>query len=352
MPTKIAFLDLSGGKKFNLDDVQQIDIADMIAKVRRDSGRTLHIRSETAFAYIGIVKYDSPVGYGVFALRDIPKDTDLFLYGGKLISADSVPESAATSAGAAYSLPVVGMPDQLLDAGEQGDIGSLCPHLPKPEALSQVVISEQQSEDIQYHNLTLAQTSVKGQMDVIFSARQFIPRGSVLGFSYGINYWVTREISPAVFTRQGDIMHDLKVLKPLICMHIEGEKEVGTSLHPKDVFVRVLQKAMHTMKPRSNLITLYDDARKVYLYVNKRMATLVTATTVSNQLYQFIQAKEITSRVESQKEQSDGKLLLNLSIFASNGTSRGPFRDVYVGLDPDEPAQEEVSIQDVLSQSR
>ncbi|MCL9682744.1 hypothetical protein [Legionella maioricensis] len=69
----IAFLDLTGGKEFNLADVKLLPLKEVVEQIKLDTGREIKINNKTALESIGIVKYDLPLDMHFLPIRILKK---------------------------------------------------------------------------------------------------------------------------------------------------------------------------------------------------------------------------------------------------------------------------------------
>lgn len=323
----IAFLDLTGGKDFDLTLVKQLTIDDMLTKIKEDTGRELRIRFEESLASIGIVKYDPPIGYALFANADIKKNQPLFYYGGEVVEENINNKST-------YILPLD--IDEIecgvkltLDAAHYGDLGALAMHLPDQNELDPMKI-EQQRDSVLSSNIS-RQTKMGDRVtehDVMFFADKATPRGTIFGYSYSLQYWTSHQMSPLLMAKNGNPIHDLKVHDPLICFkdyHGDGNLLYRYS-DIRDNF------------PESNELdfsfTIESNGDPFVVYLNKnsvgKILRQIELSGPSEKQFYIIAVKNISQEVQEALQRGENKINLRLSIFATKKNPQGPYADAYV----------------------
>ncbi|WP_412754939.1 hypothetical protein [Legionella donaldsonii] len=314
----IAFIELTGGKKFNIKNVSQRPLKEVLDQIKLDTGRQIIIKEESALACIGIVKYDAPLGYALFANKNIKKNQILFNYGGIEGNTKGLTTQYLLEVGAG----------QCLDAEHQGDLGSLCMHLFDPiqlQGMTPVKIDETQCKDIQFHNLRHEVIQTNYGVDKRFHAREDIPRGAILGFSYGYTYWFRQKVSPLLMSKNGNPIINLSVKEPLFCLRSENQLETGSIVYSKENLLYNFNRF------RNNKLCVFwpPEISQPVVYANNFIIQALLEKKSYSSVFVYIDVKDISLELKKALERGTNMIELPLSIYAEHGQV-GPFADCYL----------------------
>lgn len=186
------------------------------------------------------------IGYGLFALEDIPANTILFLYSGKVTSSKEFDKGDSY----AYTWGTVGqsIPKKCVSAKYSGNLSRFMQHLPidnerhkvflkqywekklSPELLASRNInldqfvnqmsapfhdyeldaitfkSDKYKAALATSNVRVCQIVINNTPVIVCVALYEIKRYEMLGYSYGKNYWMTAGIQPRFFTKEGALV--------------------------------------------------------------------------------------------------------------------------------------------------
>lgn len=175
-----------------------------------------------------ICKINNDVGYGIFALNDIPKDTVLCFYSGTLINSSKVKIESD------HAIEYYGLNASFSTKNYRG-IASFFQHLPSKlkfsnaKVFSQILQSMGQSVSesdlkindelysIEFHDKkvekSLATANIRceyvcynGIPVTLFVTDSQIKAGEQLGFNYGKDYWLSRNSVPELFNQSGAVI--------------------------------------------------------------------------------------------------------------------------------------------------
>jgi hypothetical protein len=204
----MKFLDLSKNPaaevELTLTQIQEL--------IQRETGRELRFSdpnlAQTYDSRFKLIKFPSPLGFAVAAAVDIPKGSLLFPYGGdtKKIAAAAKKPSDNTE-----YLFRTELPHGFLMEGQaqnHGDLGSLAIHLPNHEFLEQMDINATDQDKIQQENI--GNVCLDNDKPIIYHvALRDIKANTLLGFNYGMTYWIGRGVSPILFENDSFKVLDL-----------------------------------------------------------------------------------------------------------------------------------------------
>lgn len=304
---EIDFIDLSGGKKFDSNLVKKIPLERLQEKINNDTGRTLIIGNNCDISYVGIVKYDLPVGYAVFAAKDIKKGKYLFSYGGDLIKNED--EKKYSDSKYKYDF---------LDAKNHGDLGTLCMHLFKKHELDalNLQIDPEQYQSIQFENISLK----KAEDNIHFHTSTEIKKYSVIGLTYGQSHWYSQEISPILVTKDANLILDLELSNPQICFRDFLDKKNGTISYACEQIITGLK----SNKNNKNLYVLCGNKSMNIAprFFNLRSLDDLLLKSSFNNIFVFIKTRNFKSELDKALTASQKTILLPLSIYGV-----GPYSD-------------------------
>ena len=193
-----------------------------------------------------VCKMDDQVGHGLFASKDIPAGTVLFMYSGTIEAAKTYEKGDEYTYcwGSLNSNAI----EKIVSAKQAGGLSRFMQHLPqdqerhkkhlKQELLKQfnpVLIAERginldefveelmqqakdhELEDVKFHDLKMkeqlatgnvhvCQTVINGVPVIACVAEYDIKAGEQIGFSYGESYWKTAEKKPCYFLKDGNLI--------------------------------------------------------------------------------------------------------------------------------------------------
>lgn len=177
---------------------------------------------------IAICHINDQVGYGVFALSAIPKDTLLCFYSGTLKESQNLKTTEHCAIG------LWGM-NAIVSTESHRGISSFFQHLPSPLKVPDVrllhqilrmtgqVVSENAlrcedelysvtfSDDTVKRSLAMANLrkeyiNIDGIPVIVFVTNASVEAGDQLGFNYGYSYWSSRNTAPELFDNSGAIV--------------------------------------------------------------------------------------------------------------------------------------------------
>ena len=177
---------------------------------------------------LAICHINDKVGYGLFALADIPKDTVLFFYAG------TFKESQVKKAKGDHSIEYWGM-DAMVTTDSHRGIASFLQHFPSPlkfpdikqlqwilaqtgqnipeetlklqdELYSITFQNEEARRNLATENVRKEYINVDGDPVLVFVTNAAIHKGDQLGFNYGYTYWLGRNTVPEFFDKTGAII--------------------------------------------------------------------------------------------------------------------------------------------------
>lgn len=174
---------------------------------------------------LALYKINDQVGYGVIALNDIPKNTVLCSYAGRLIKIQRVKQND-------HAIDFHGL-DAILSTEQFRGIASFFQHLPTTKRfkdakqLSQVLrligqnVSERDlklndelystefldiEQSLATENVTREYICYEGIPVVLMVTNRTVKAGEQIGFNYGKNYWLSRGVVPEFFNVSGSVI--------------------------------------------------------------------------------------------------------------------------------------------------
>lgn len=202
----MKFLDLtqspSQEQDLPLEEIQNI--------IFSATGRTLEFEDQKLAAKYAelfkLIRLPDPIGFAVVANTFIPKGTVLCPYGGDSISRASLSENLEIE-----YLHTLWNADYAQQAKTRGDLGALFCHLPDEDFLIQVGIHQDDFKNVQKENMSVFIN--KNTNRLYFRAQEDISPGTLLGFSYGLTYWIEMKISPSLFSINNYSLLDITQLQ-------------------------------------------------------------------------------------------------------------------------------------------
>lgn len=191
---------------------------------------------------LAICAINDQVGYGVFALSDIPKDTVICFYSGSLKPHTQVKMSQD------HAIGCYGIRASYSTASHRG-IASFMQHLPTPlkfqdaKIFSNILRSMGQDvseADLKINDELYAIQFVNGEVResialenvrreyinynnvpiVLFVTDRLIRSGEQVGFNYGKDYWLSRNMVPELFDKMGRIISPDRYKRTFACLKL------------------------------------------------------------------------------------------------------------------------------------
>jgi hypothetical protein len=188
-------------------------------------------------------------GHGVFASKDIAKNTVVAIYGGTIINGDKV------SVEEDHALGFYGA-DMSVSTSQHRGIASFMQHLPEeprfenPGMLSralkmfgQEVSEEELKLNVEMYSTEFESAAIKsfvatenvgkeylnynGIPLIAVRTRRDVKEGEQLGFNYGFGYWLSRKITPEFFDRNGLRLSHSLYLRTFGRLNVDGFKYTG-----------------------------------------------------------------------------------------------------------------------------
>lgn len=193
---------------------QDLSLHEIQAIIQSDTKRTLIFEDpELAKQYdclFKLVRLPNPIGFAIVANQRIPKNTVLCPYGGetqsKLPLENNDDIEYLLSCTNQYTKEKISQ-----QARVHGDLGSLFAHLPNLEFLEQIGLSQQ--AEIQTSNIKVFYDFVnqhsKKTVRLFFISTQDIYPDTIIGFNYGMEYWIESKVSPNLFHRNKNTLIDI-----------------------------------------------------------------------------------------------------------------------------------------------
>lgn len=163
-----------------------------------------------------IVKMDNAVGYGVFALEDIPENSYLAFYTGPIVL-DEIKNPNKEDSAYCYSVgeSLDGQYLIQIDPKNHGNLGRFYQHLPNAKKTEQAnTISfedyqfvENKQNDIAVANCVLAGFQWNNSVVCVLKTIKLIKKGEIIGFDYG-EYWLGNHKHPCLFYKDGTLVND------------------------------------------------------------------------------------------------------------------------------------------------
>lgn len=189
-------------------------------------------------------KIDDQVGYGLVALRPIPKATVLCFYSGSWRTGDKV--TSAEDYGINYYES-----EYSVSTARHRGIASFCQHLPSMKifpdlktlqrvlAMTGQVVSEEQlklndemysisfedramAAQVATENLQLEYVIFDGKPWILLVTKQNVAAGELLGFNYGYQYWLSRQRVPELFDKTGKVIPESAYQRTFGRLYFEG----------------------------------------------------------------------------------------------------------------------------------
>ncbi len=330
----VTFLDLSGAKKFSSELAKRIPLSEMQAKIEEDTHRKITVQYPPGLEYIGIVKYDPPVGYSIYAIKNIPKGTSLFYYGG--VWKETKQARAHTKNN--YALGFQNNLDYYLDAEKEGDIGSLVMHLFNQN----ISVDKSYLDRIDKNQLHLAQFQninkkiIKDSNDItfkepskcIFFAERNIEKDEPLGFSYGMDYFLLLNESPIVMGKDGNSLN-VCVKYPVI--GLKNINRMGLGIEEMLTNKNEILSKYHFIKNKEKDYKLHIfSSEENLMYVNKTFLERALQSALENpstELIKYIPVRDISAELHEALDNKQDFLYLPLSIYAKKNEC-GNFPDL------------------------
>ncbi|OGT25222.1 MAG: hypothetical protein A3I77_05205 [Gammaproteobacteria bacterium RIFCSPLOWO2_02_FULL_42_14] len=162
----------------------------------------------TRFSLLKLVRFPDPIGFAIVANQDIKSGTVLCPYGGEITSQ---PASPAPCTDIDYLLTAIDKNETYQQqARNSGDLGALFAHLPDKEFLEHIGLDTKDYPKIQMANTTNILCPVNsGNYRFYMQSTCEIKKGTVIGFSYGWEYWAEKMISPVFFVNSTTEIFDM-----------------------------------------------------------------------------------------------------------------------------------------------
>lgn len=221
-----------------------------------------------------VICKNDPVGYGVFASNDIPKDTLLCFYSGTLINCDQVKIDTD------YAIEYYGLNTSFSTRYFRG-IASFFQHFPTalkcPDAkifsqwlqvMGQVVsendlklneelysvefLDKGIEQSLAIANVRCEYVCYNGNPVILFVTDSEIKAGEQIGFNYGKDYWLSRNLVPEFFNKSGGIIPYSSYRRTFAQLKLDGS-----------VFTGDLLPLVNQLETGKSQIELVDDNRKV-----------------------------------------------------------------------------------------
>lgn len=212
----MLFLDLTQTKPqerdLNLNQIKSIYF--------KATGRKLVFEdTELSLEYnrFKLVRYASPIGFILVANELIPANTLLCPYGGRQVS-----EKNALNENCEYTLNLGTI---IQDGSSEIDFGGLFVHLTDPQKMIDVFgVSRSDVTRFQGPNTKII---VLGNRIYHISTEDILP-GTILGFDYGIPYWMGRGASPLPFLRNSHSLTNFDNTTLNNSIAVFSDKETGS----------------------------------------------------------------------------------------------------------------------------
>lgn len=228
---------------------------------------------QSPYENLVLCKMDN-LGYGLFADKDIPKDTVIAIYAGTIISGEKVADQKDQA---------LAFHDANLSVSTQHSrgIASFMQHLPEkmripdPRVFSQILkmtgqnVSVEQLKlnvelystrftnpstlnDIATENVRKEYINYRGWPLIVMVANENIKKGDQLGFNYSYDYWFSRMLTPEFFYRTGQVVP-----------HESYQKTYGRLYFRDFTYTGDFQPLLDAVKEKKPFITLTDDKKNV-----------------------------------------------------------------------------------------
>jgi len=187
----MKFLDLTQSSSQELD----LPLEEIQRIILSSTGRALEFEDERLTAKYAelfkLIRLPDPIGFALVANTFIPKGTELCPYGGDTVSKASLSENLEIE-----YLYAPSNADYAQQAKTRGDLGALFCHLPDEDFLTRVGMHPDDFKNVQKENMSVF---INKDKRLYFCAKEDILPGTLMGFSYGLTYWMEMKISPALF---------------------------------------------------------------------------------------------------------------------------------------------------------
>lgn len=205
---------------------------------------------------MAICKINDKVGYGVFATDEIPKGAFVGIYTGAISNKTQKEIEQAT---APYAFAVKPKEEKglgvSLDAIEYGNITRFFQHLPleeeREDRLDQLITDfefkkPEQAREVATANLQQCMVTYYGIPVNVFQTIRAIHKNEQLGFSYGLEYWISCANCPSLFNKKGDVIPaDEYVINRIAEIVIENDSE-RIAVHTKALTNEMLEQYANT----------------------------------------------------------------------------------------------------------
>lgn len=225
------------------------------------AAETLFELFEKSSNKLAITYMNDKVGYGVFAREDIPSGTYIAQYTGLIRPiSDEMPIEKHSNA---YGIGVCAESGKYLctvNAEFHRNIGAFFQHV--PENKSDYMLTKNVVEMATQNLQMIGGMSYKGYPLAYFKANRLIHKGEMLGWDYGVDYWMNHQKVPELFTVKGDVIPpSLYVANKLtVRLHIDDK---STSIKISRADFKEIFATDHTFKiqvePHEILVITEED---------------------------------------------------------------------------------------------
>lgn len=194
--------------------------------------------------YFKLVRFPDPIGFTIVANKKIPKNTTLCFYGGDNITDETTQQNIA------YLLRCAGIAGISLtqQAEKSGDIGALFAHLPDQAFLTELGVDIADQTKIQTENVEVTCIPSNGKLRLGLASSTDIEPGSIIGFNYGLHYWVEIGASPVFFQKNS--------IKPIASTELAFKNPLAV-LCTENNNPRLFDVQAHTANSRTSALSLF-----------------------------------------------------------------------------------------------
>lgn len=162
--------------------------------IKEETGRGLEIYQNERLDLLSLIKFPQPIGFAIVANELIPANTYICEYGGRRLTDDE-----ANTANIEYLMrAVVPNNEVIYQAKESGGFGSLFSCLPGAGTLIALAIKKP------YEFQTANVIDFIENDRICFKSTKEIPKGAIIGFDYGLQYWASKFCeAPCLFKEGG-----------------------------------------------------------------------------------------------------------------------------------------------------